>query len=289
MDNKVLIGGDPELFAMDSEGYCIPPIIFEKIFGLERVGTEDPGNPGRHPFYFNNDGVIVMADGAAFELTFPPASSPQELKNNFSRAANTAREIISSFGLTPMFSPSIKFSLDYLEKTFSVDTHTKSFWTAVHFGCDPQFNIYSASFDQMQDVMEYPWRHAGGHVHISSQEKNLHKVKFVKFCDIILGQIVPAISSCWEQEKIRQFFYGKPGNCRWQNYRGGIKGVEYRTPSATLWTDGIDLIFPSVQKVLELFFSGEEPDDTDLSTAINNILAVDKEGATQLLKKYGIL
>jgi len=289
MSGNILIGGDPELFAVDSEGYCIPPIIFEKVLGLERVGTEDPGNPGRHPYYFNENGFIVMADGAAFELTFPPASSPQELKDNFSYAASKAQEIISAFGLTPTFSPSVKFSLDYLEKTFGVDSHSKSFWTAVHFGCDPQFNIYSGEFDQMRDVMEYPWRHAGGHIHMSCAGKNLHKVKFVKFCDIILGQIVPAITENLEMEKVRQFFYGKPGNCRWQNYRGGIKGVEYRTPSATLWIDGIDLIFPAVEKVLDKFFSGEEPDDTDLSTAINNILTVDKEGASQLLKKYGIL
>lgn len=264
--NKILVGGDPEVFAVDKEGYCIPPYIFEKILGLKRVGTENPTDPDKHPFYIHNGDFTVMADGAAFELTFRPAETSEILKENYLRARSAAAEIITAFGLTFAPLPSVKFSLEYLAKKYGVDPDSEEIWMATHFGCDPQWNIYSSGYDQMVDAKTYPWRHGGGHVHFSVGGKNLHHngKMFVQWCDTLLGTRSITSTRNLPLEKARQKFYGKPGNCRWQKYSEETFGIEYRTPSNTLWENGIDSIFPTVERILS---TGNPPEEFILEVA----------------------
>lgn len=285
MEGKVRIGGDPEMFAVDEYGMCVPPVVLE-FLGLERVGTENILEPDKHPFYFDENGFRVMADGAALELTFPPATSQEELESNYYFAREKAREIVTRMGFYLAPVPSVNFSMEHLEKEYGVDINHPAFWMAVRFGCDPQFNIYAERFDQMIDAKTYPWRHAGGHVHVSVEGFNLHGKTgrdFVKLCDLSLGQVSIAETRARKLEEARQEFYGKPGNCRWQEYPGGVKGVEYRTPSITLWQEGIAHIFPLVQRVLARL---ENPDFASLGKAKRSIVSCDQELSKQLLNNF---
>lgn len=281
--SKILVGGDPEVFATDEKGYCIPPYIFEKILGLRRVGTENPDDPDKHPFFIQNEDFVVMADGAAFELTFKPSPTTEILRENYLRARNAAEELISSFGLVFSPVPSVKFSLGYLAEKYGIDPDSEEIWMATHFGCDPQWNIYSTGYDQMVDAKTYPWRHGGGHVHFSAEGRNLHEDgdKFVKWCDILLGTKSIAITRKLKLEKARQQFYGKPGNCRWQIYPGETRGIEYRTPSNTLWEHGLEYIIPTVERILSM---ENHPDDFLTGMASVSITSCDVRLCKEILE-----
>lgn len=285
---ELLIGGDPEMFAVDNEGFCIPPVILEKM-GMKKIGCENPDEPWRHPYYFNEGGFIVMGDGAALEVAFPPGKTEEELKKNYHYIKNIAENLVSPLGLRLCTSATVNFSLSYLAEKYGANINEKNFWTAVRFGCDPQFNIYQHRYDQVVDAKEYPWRHAGGHIHFSVPGVNLHgKIgeKVVKFCDLSLGQIAVALTENLEAERTRQVFYGKPGNCRWQTYPGGIRGIEYRTPSVTAWEKGIHLFFPIVEKILEKIQNGEIISPFELEKAKTAIISCDKTAAYSNLETF---
>jgi len=291
-------GSDPELFAVNEEGMCIPPAVVE-FMGLNRVGTENKKNPNRHPWYYLNDNIypLIIADGAAFEFgRMPVGISAQKHYDTVMYGIDKLQELINPFGLKVCTKASVPFNLDYYSK-YGIDIYSDEFWMSVHFGCDPQKNIYDfGREDAMLDVKEYLWRHAGGHLHISSPDMDMHKLDwaFIQLCDVILSQI--NIVNCPEEDVSmnlqRQNFYGKAGNYRYQIYPNNIHGLEYRTMSLTwnLHLDTVKKIFDGVEKIFDIVSDNDKLhyilDVTDLvKRAKDSIKLFDKNMAQSILEE----
>ncbi len=246
--NKLLLGSDPEIFAI-RDGIIIPPICVEEE-GLERIGTLVPNDPDYHPVYYRDDNIQIIGDGAAFEFNVPPCRNSNEMDYFWSVAKNTLREIIPS-DLTLSAKAAEKFDLNLLLEEYNIPEKRLSYST--RFGCDAQYNIYENSSPTPEvDAKEIKWRYAGGHIHISPVEHQLLR-PIIYGLDQTVGVYCLFNSPYPNEEKIRQEFYGVPGNYRPQMY-GNISGLEYRTPSVA-WLESrktINAIFDLIPYVLSL-------------------------------------
>ncbi len=292
--NIHLLGGDPETFAVLEDGMCAPPGLLEHYHKtLIRTGTELAGEPERHVIFANTKSYKLISDGAAFEYTLKnPSKNPVKLRNNYLTAKAAMQQVIEGAGAQMYNKPTVNFNLEYYLKKYNIPEQDDFFWSLVHFGCDPQYNIYSSEYDKMVDAKAYPYRHAGGHIHISSNVVNLKEAApvFIRLLDITVGQVAIGFSPNPTEENLRQGFYGKPGNMRFQNYLDGSGGVEYRTPSLTVWDDE-QCFAMAVTGVGAAFYFLEQPTlaaeviETYLETAKDNIVNFKPEAARQIIKE----
>lgn len=296
----VLVGSDPEFFVTDPNnmGLCIPSPVLEKL-GIRRVGTEDPLKPDRHPFFYQDDVVTVMADGAAMELTFPPSISGAVLYDAFQHGLEVTRELVKPLGFEVSAVPYVPFILGEYQK-YGIDDplNNPEFWMAVHFGCDPQFVLYEGDTpSKMVDAKEVTHRTAGGHIHIGFDpntvrwqisQQPVETRAFIQLCDILLGTRAIGWSPYPEEEMKRQEFYGKPGNHRVTTYKGGFLGWEYRTPSVSWLTSEVTAIeMVDTVHTLATFFQDcpgkvMEFEERYLNDALRSIRAFDQVGCQNI-------
>lgn len=188
-------------------------------------------------FFFSKNGEVVIAgevlpekglkagigkfiiDGVQAEFNPPPETCRARMFSNFRALFSYLRETIRQ-DVELDFSQIKKLPKKQLDKI--EEKHKK-------FGCDPSKNYYGKS-DITVDPMVYPFRSAGGHIHLGRHNTYTNKVlenpdRLVPILDLIVGNTCVLIDR--DKGNIeRRKVYGRAGE-----YRLPPHGLEYRTLS----------------------------------------------------------
>ena len=220
-------GTDPEIFIVDGNESCIPPASLREDHGFEFLDEIT---------LVQEDDWKIIEDGAATEINVNPSPDLDILYDRITRAIEGVKSFArNTFDLGVKVSPAVPFD-------------TKRFWeergeefrTCVMFGCDPDLDIYSGEYSPEIAADDVPERFGGGHIHMQAptDDNELFENTYyytTRLMDIIVGSTAVALTRDTDdlvvEELKRLQYYGRPGKIRLQNYDGGVKGIEYRTPS----------------------------------------------------------
>lgn len=283
-------GSDPEFFAttLNDQGdvFAEPPIWFIKNHGLDA----DTSNK-KHPIFARKNGTTLMGDGAAFELTIPPSTSPKEMYTNINDGINLLFDLISPLNYDVCVYPTVNFDIRKFK-----EINDKEIKEAVIFGCDPDMDAIDPEYNcEIINALEHPFRYGGGHFHIGSDKnseiKLMHKyfLPLIRLLAVYVGNLVIGYTKFPDLEKLRAFHYGQPGRYRLQNW-----GVEYRTPSNS-WITDLDLIkemFRVVEIAFQKFLNPDEGKDILLEylpETVRAITSADLDLSREILNKLGVM
>jgi hypothetical protein len=220
-------GTDPEIFIVDANQNCIPPAALKEDFGFQFIDEKT---------MLQDEEWKIIEDGAATEINIHPSSSIDTIFDRISRAIEGTKTFARDyFDFQVKVSPSVIFDI----KRFW-EGRGEDFKTCVMFGCDPDLDIYSGEYSTEIAADEVPNRFGGGHIHMQSPTDNNELFEdtyyyATRLMDILVGNTAVAVKRETKidivDEVNRLKFYGRPGKIRLQNYDGGVKGIEYRTPS----------------------------------------------------------
>jgi len=255
-------GADPEFFAVynqDGKEYLYPPVAFEieqSVMPIRVIKGENFDHPVYKEIDLNDkEQIVLMADGAAFEITVPPVkqNEPDKLFESIMTGFELGEKLFKEFGFISSHKPTVHFDLS----KFGPSGEEDKFWDACIFGCDPDFSAYDEDFKSSTfEVINYPFRHAGGHLHVGVKDKDVfqmildHPKPIIQMMDLLVGSYTLINSPFFEEEKMRMTYYGEAGK-----YRPTIYGFEYRSPSVS-WTVKKEMypdIFELSDMALELF------------------------------------
>lgn len=249
-------GTDPEVFLVDDnetavidgtiEGvpFAISPAASADIYGFKEQGGEV-----KHPIYFSKKDFKIIGDGVAYEINlFKPYYDPREMWQAVQDSISFLEDNVGKFGLSIYKKPVVNFNCHKWWK----DKYMKDeryFWSTV-FGCDKDYDALNMSWSsEIENAAKHPIRYGGGHLHISGiKEIDTYILPYVKLLAILVGNYCLCKSRNPELEKERAIYYGKPCKYRPQEYKDGVKGVEYRTPSNS-W---LGFSYPEFEYIFEL-------------------------------------
>lgn len=190
-------GCDPEFFVVDANRRPIPARTF--------LAAKYP-----HGIYY--DGVqgefAVQARGCLEELGTGIRNQLWAVQDRINRAANGGRLTIQgAFELTP----------EEMSKLSDED---------IRFRCSTSLNIYD-DLGEIPDARQYPWRFAGGHIHIGcGAGKTAPTIRaMVRGLDGILGVAGVSLARNFDNPERRRM-YGRAGEFRLPKH-----GLEYRVLS----------------------------------------------------------
>lgn len=249
------IGSDPEFFFM-KDG---------KVLSSELVLPKEG---------FNTSGGMVTIDGVQAEIN-PTTESCRELHaNHIARCMHYVKDNLPK-GVTVSFDPLVPIELPVLAKLSE---------KAKYFGCTPSYNVYDNDNKMsIEDSSKYPYRPAGGHIHLGGSNNSDYKKLYsdlktlIPMLDIIVGNTCVLIDR-HEGNKERRMCYGRAGEFRTPKH-----GVEYRTLS-NFWLKSYPLmsfVFALARMAMDIIhFSTKENnfvkeimdavDIKDIRKAINN-------------------
>jgi hypothetical protein len=233
----ILIGADPELFAIDSSGQ---PVSVHDLL---------PGNkamPVKVPF----GGIQV--DGIAAEFNIEPAKSRTEFLTNIAHVQNILTFMLKQkrSDLTLTARPTVFLSQKYMS---SLPAHTRA------LGCEPDYNVYTRDMNPKPSAGAL-FRTGSGHVHIGwTEDVDPFEENHFNLCcelgkeyDFVLYQA----SQQWDKDTTRSQLYGQPGAFRPKSY-----GMEYRVLSNAWLRQPLlqQYVYDATRSVTELFFKGIRP------------------------------
>jgi len=197
-------GADPEIFVIDSSGEVLPAWCF--LPAKEKVDK--------------NAATPCFWDG--FQAEFAPWAKGcleefgDEIREGLVRVLRSARQLNPSAKLT--LSNTVKLS-DALLKQATDDQ--------IRFRCSSSYNVYHDAGCPPPDPRSYPYRFAGGHIHIGHGCKLPGVVisEVIKGLDAILGVIGVSMSAGIDSPE-RRTMYGRAGEFRLPPH-----GIEYRVLS----------------------------------------------------------
>ncbi len=200
-------GCDPEFF-LEENG---------KIVGAEKLIDIDKGASVAF-------GSQIIVDGVQAELN--PASSycREILAGHIQRCLSEVRNIIAAKrpNMKANFSTTVEVNPEEMD---SLDPKSRM------FGCAPSFSVAKEKKPEI-DGSTYPFRSAGGHIHLGAREGNAQALKalreyrpMVNLLDILVGNTCVLIDRA-EGSKKRREVYGRAGEYRTPSY-----GLEYRSLS----------------------------------------------------------
>lgn len=199
---RIYMGADPEFFFMEKG----------EVLGAEKV-LDKKG-------ILLGDGKVII-DGVQAELN-PEASYCREiLANRIGRLIHSSVELCKK-GVTLSFDPLVPISLNSLNSLSD---------KAKHFGCTPSYNVYKDMPVGITDSSQYPFRPAGGHIHLGHIDNPKAKSvlndpnTIVPLLDIIVGNTCVLLDR-HEGNVERRKNYGRAGEFRTPKH-----GLEYRTLS----------------------------------------------------------
>lgn len=249
------IGSDPEFFYM-KDG---------KVLSSELVLPKDG---------LLSSGGKITIDGVQAEIN-PTTETCRELHaNQIARCLHKVYRELPK-GVTVSFDPLVPIELPVLDKLSE---------KAKHFGCTPSYNVYDNDNKMsIADSSKYPFRPAGGHIHLGGSESKDYKKLYkdlktlIPMLDIIVGNTCVLIDR-HEGNKERRMCYGRAGEFRTPKH-----GVEYRTLS-NFWLKSYPLmsfVFALSRMAMDIIhFSTKENnfvkeimdavDIKDIRKAINN-------------------
>jgi len=301
-NSDISFGFDPEVFLVykDTKNYdsfvgdefVLSPAVLHKENGLEFL-TEDP----KHPLLVHNKRVGVIMDGVACEInSASPIKTGSELRVLLDEALELLYPISKRYDLEISIKPAVNF--DYQKYYTDSAKQDTLLLQGLIFGCDADMDAYDQSFDcPTLDVSNHPYRYGGGHIHMSNV-KSLGELEncraLTQLCAISAGNFSIANAYYPELEKLRGSYYGKAGKFRPQIYRGGARGVEYRTPSNN-WinysADKLDLFLDTFRIAVDWYYNKEVgkrvlAEYSDMT--LHAIKTADKELSTNILNSLEI-
>ena len=201
--NRYNIGSDPEFFYMKDGKVLSSELVLPKD-GLQSAGGK------------------ITIDGVQAEIN-PTTESCRELHaNQIARCLHRVKQELPK-GVTVSFDPLVPIELPVLSKLSE---------KAQHFGCTPSYNVYDNDNKMsISDSSKYPFRPAGGHIHLGGSNNSDYKKLYsdlktlIPMLDIIVGNTCVLIDR-HEGNKERRRCYGRAGEFRTPKH-----GVEYRTLS----------------------------------------------------------
>lgn len=198
----LLVGSDPELFAVDGKGELLPAFLF-----LEGKEGKTYGAP-----YW---------DGVQLEFRISPGHCLDGMVSNIRQGLWNALQAVRK--VDP------KGSLK-LASVMDVPREKMASWEQKHveFGCAPSLNAYD---DHSQfvpgDARDILWRPAGGHMHFGMPELTNIKTatEVVKVLDKVIGVGCVSMFGKFDDPR-RRMMYGRAGEFRLPKH-----GLEYRVLS----------------------------------------------------------
>lgn len=219
---SVILGADPE-FLLTQRG---EPVAAYAVGIPDRNSKKDYGVRGEAGRFFR--------DGFGLELNPTPFNCIQML---LFYTGEGLKEVAKLSQAEPRAVAAISPSL-----SVSLGENPPS--DVLSVGCNPSFNVYEG----WGQPLTAPWsplthelRMFSGHLHFSMPTAvgMLHNEDFVtdriRALDLVLGVVHTYIFQDERDVFERRVFYGRAGEYRLQNYGNGKKGIEYRTPDATLF------------------------------------------------------
>jgi len=200
---NISLGSDPELFFSTKEGNTLESI---KVLEKEKIGGS----------------CDIAVDGVQVELHPSPVGCRAFASNEIRRALERLKmEYLDKKGIKINFSEVVKLSP---EEMAALTENSKK------FGCMPSMNGYTRAKSVITvDPSVYPYRSAGGHLHVSGSQATIAMQKMpeltARVMDIIVGNTFVMIDKDPAQVERRKV-YGKAGE-----YRLPRHGFEYRTLS----------------------------------------------------------
>jgi hypothetical protein len=200
----VTIGADPELFVLNPENEVVPAWAFLASESIAKMKTGTPA------FWDGFQAEIAPAGGACLEMF------GDNIRTGLIRVLGEARKTINNkCKLT--IQNSVKLSQSVLEQASEEQ---------IAFRCSASQNVYSDAGNPPPNPREYPWRYAGGHIHLGLP-KYLPAVKaeIIKALDGILGIAGVSLADGLDSPE-RRTMYGRAGEFRLPKH-----GIEYRVLS----------------------------------------------------------
>lgn len=228
--NKYFLGSDPEFFTVDENNNAISPAVLVHQGRINPLGGE--------PVHFILDDqkdFRLISDGVAWEVTNKKPfdlDKPLEMLNNVRNSIERLGEIADKLGLRIFTKPTVEINLPFYKKLLAEDFEL--IYTGFVSGCDEDKDAINTDYVcKKVDLDTYPYRHGGGHIHISTDNTFLHDlaIPVIRMLAITVGNFTIVNSSEPELEKLRCNSYGNPGRFRFQKYPNNFFGVEYRSPS----------------------------------------------------------
>lgn len=217
--DSVSIGCDPEFFFRKKDGTILEAQDVLPDEGLEYVRNTDNRDGGYTSLGSTNSKFVI--DGLQAELNPRPNTCRANLGNEVHAMFKTLSEHIEGKDVKVDFGQIVKLSKDDMNR---ISNRSKQ------FGCMPSYNVYDQDARIGVDPSKYPYRSAGGHIHLGSTDADVKEVlkdheRIVPMLDIILGNTCVLIDRD-TGNKERRKVYGRAGE-----YRKPAYGIEYRTLS----------------------------------------------------------
>ena len=204
--NKFTIGADPELFLQDQAGHFVSAI--GKFGGTKQRPKPLTGIPG----------CFIQEDNVAVEFNIPPVVTTHAFVKNVRACLSEIEKRAAAFNLKLAIVPAAVFDKAQLNHP-----------NALHFGCDPDFNVWTLAINPPPNTTNKRLRSCGGHIHIGYPGD---WVGLGRAMDLFVG--CPSI--VFDPDKNRRKLYVKAGTVRKKPY-----GLEWRTAS-NYWLKSKDLM-----------------------------------------------
>lgn len=250
------IGTDTELFARNSSGMHIA--LCGKIGGTKESPLQIPGMAA---------GFAIQEDNVALEFNIPPCATQKQFHDSIAIMSARVTSILADMGLS--LSTEVSVSFDKTELTHP---------TALMFGCEPDYNIWTRMENSKPQATDENLRTAGGHIHVGTSG---NMVDIVQNMDLFLGVPSVLLDTSAGASKRREL-YGKAGAMRPKSY-----GLEYRVLS-NFWVFNPALVRWVYQQTVascETSMAYTKKLSADIQHCINT---GDKELAQQLVQKFDI-
>jgi hypothetical protein len=209
------LGTDPEIFAQNANGVCIPAWKFLKPKELADTIELNSYTQKYIPFY--PDGFAAEFQTATWSCVAFGVDRHQKMLKAIHTHLNT-------------YDPQARLVADPV-----VDIPQQVLDEApaehVQLGCSPSLNAYALSGRSIDNGRELPIRVSGYHLHVSLSETEKRRIGEIIRAMDVLGGVTSVLALQGLESRQRRQYYGLPGEHRIKEY-----GVEYRALSgAVLW------------------------------------------------------
>jgi len=258
---NVTLGTDPEFFISDNNGKLISSI------GIIQGTKDEPSH-----ILSLGKGYAIQVDNVLGEFNVPPHSSPSVVADNVELMKSYITEYLSSFNLKPVYAASGVFADDQLQSDESK-----------MFGCDPDYNAWTANKNEKPNGQNTNLRSAGCHIHVGYDDFNPNaSLNLIKAMDLFVG--VP--SALLDGDMNRRRLYGKAGCFRLTPF-----GCEYRVlsghfiSSRELFKWSLDRTLMAIEYLNEFGLDAINEAKNDIIQCINT---GDRDLAKSIISKFKI-
>jgi len=258
MYSNITVGCDPELFILNKQNKLVASC---GLIG----GTKEA------PRFITDRGHMVQEDNVSVEFGIPPAHSVEEFIHDICFVINYLEEFLGERDLILSCTASAVFPKEQL-----LDRR------ALVFGCEPDFNAWTAKVNPRPRAKNKALRSCGGHVHVGFDSPNMETVeRLMQTLDLFLG--VPSV--LYDEDTARRELYGKAGSFRYKPYGG-----EYRTLS-NWWVakpEYMGYVYDQVQDAVSFLNSGNTIKEDSFDQIKEAINMSNKQLASDLIQQYGV-